>query len=87
MKRLGVIKNVMRDGSILLKATISAEPGTAVYDTRGRNLGNVTRMFGPTDRPFMALKLRSDTPDTLKLLGTEVYFDPDRSGSTRKRRG
>ncbi len=87
MKRLGVIKNVMRDGSILLKATTPAKSGTVVFDARGKNLGNVTRMFGPVDGPYMVLKARSDTPDTLKLLESVVYFDPSKSGGAGKGRG
>ncbi len=87
MKRLGVIKNVMRDGSILMKATMSVKPGTVVYDARGKALGNVTRMFGPVDGPYLVLKVRSGVPDTLKLLESTVYFDPNGSGGARKRRG
>ncbi len=87
MKRLGVIKNVMRDGSILMKATMLAKPGTVVYDARGKALGNVTRMFGPVDGPYLVLKVRSGGSDTLKLLESTVYFDPNGPVDDRKRRG
>jgi rRNA processing protein Gar1 len=87
MKRLGTVKNVMRDGSILLKITTAVEPGTMVYDARGGSLGRVSRVFGPVEEPYMIMKHHSEGSETLSLLDSVVYFDLTGSGNTKKKRG
>ncbi len=87
MKRLGTVKNVMRDGSILLKITIAVKPGTIVYDARGESLGRVSRVFGPVEEPYMIMKHHSEGSETLNLLDSVVYFDPAGLGDTKKKRG
>ena len=84
MKRLGTIKNVMRDGSILIKASLEAEPGTTIYDARGEKLGYVSRVFGPVKEPYMTLKPDAQAK-TLNLLESVAYYDPDGSEGGRKR--
>ena len=87
MKRLGSIKNVMRDGSILLKTTESVRKGTLVYDARGKNLGKVTRVFGPVNGPYMVMKATDKITNDPKLLESLVYFDPTGKEGTGRKRG
>ncbi len=87
MKRLGKVKNVMRDGSILLKVTKVVEPGTMLYDARGDSLGRTSRVFGPVEEPYIIMEYGSNDVATLALLESEVYYDPAGNAVTRKKRG
>ncbi|MBA3046352.1 MAG: hypothetical protein FP824_09100 [Euryarchaeota archaeon] len=81
MKKLGTVKNVIHDGTILLSISettaqdIPAQ-GARVYDQRGGEVGRVARVFGPVNAPYVSLRPRSNV-DTLGLLGTSLYLDPE----------
>ena len=87
MKRLGSIKNVMRDGSILLKTTESVKAGTAVFDARGTCLGKVIRVFGPVSEPYMVMKASDKKLNVAQLLDSSVYYDSSGVGGQERKRG
>ncbi|MDD4307709.1 MAG: Gar1/Naf1 family protein [Thermoplasmata archaeon] len=76
MKKLGTVKNVIHDGTILLRASETPTPGTKVYDLRGVEVGKVARVFGPVKEPYIALKPRQGA-EKIGLLGTTLYFSTD----------
>jgi rRNA processing protein Gar1 len=73
MKKLGIVKNVIHDGTILLRASEMPVPGTRVYDLRGVEVGKVARVFGPVKEPYVSLKPKPQT-ETMGLLGTTLYL-------------
>lgn len=87
MKRLGTIKNIMRDGSLLLRITETIAPGTIIYDARGDKIGTVARVFGPVSEPYATVKTKNAGKKSLNLLESEAYFDPSRAKGVRRKRG
>jgi rRNA processing protein Gar1 len=85
MKSLGIIKNITREGQLLLKTTKSVKIGTEIYDAKGRRIGKVSRVFGPVKGPYMTLDGCIDSTAQLKLLNSAVYFDTEGSTSKKKR--
>ncbi len=82
MKKLGTVKNVIHDGTILLRIEDIPElempaQGTIVFDQRGVEVGKVARVFGPVASPYASLKKKPNT-DALGLLGTSLYLDPEK---------
>ena len=86
MKRLGTVKNIMRDGSLLLRIIEEVVPGTIVFDARGERIGKVTKVFGPVKEPYATVKSELRNQD-LGLLNSDAYFDPARGKSVRKKGG
>ena len=87
MKRLGTIKNIMRDGSLLLRISETVDPGTSIYDARGETIGTVTRIFGPAKEPYATVKVNKTGAKSLNLLDSEAYFDPSAVKGAEKKRG
>ncbi len=78
MKKLGTVKNVIHDGSILLQASETAQkaetfrPGTPVFDSRGGEIGKVTRTFGPVSDPYISVKPKGQI-DAFGMLNSSLY--------------
>lgn len=85
MKKLGIVKNVIHDGTILLKASEMPVPGTRVYDLRGVEVGKVARVFGPVKEPYVSLKPKPKT-ETMGLLGTTLYLGSEEMVSQNRPR-
>lgn len=87
MKRLGRIKDLIYDGSLLVEAEVVPPPGTEVVDARRQPVGRVKRVFGPVERPLATVQPAGKP--SMGLLGSEVYVDevrtwPERSKKPRK---
>ena len=72
MKKLGTVKNITRDGSILLQASETFKPGTPVFDSRGGEIGTVIRTFGPVSAPYISVKPRGQI-DALGTINSLLY--------------
>jgi rRNA processing protein Gar1 len=86
MKRLGNVKNIMRDGSLLLRISEEVGLGTTVFDARGEMIGKVTRVFGPVSEPYATVKAKPGA-ETLGMLNSDAYFDPSKGKGAGKKRG
>ena len=73
MKRLGTVKNLTRNGHVLLRVQQSVDVGKAVHDARGSYIGRITRVFGPVKEPYALVKPAGT--ELTKLLDTQVYVD------------
>jgi rRNA processing protein Gar1 len=88
MYKLGRVKNVTREGQILLEVKYLPQTGQAVCDAQGRCLGNVSRTFGPVGGPYALVKPNKPTTNPTALLEIEVYaFESKTSEEKRKKRG
>lgn len=87
MKKLGTVKNVIHDGTILLQASEIFRPGTPVFDSRGKEIGRVNRVFGPVNGPYISVEPGGQM-DALGLLGSSLYagdFRPAHRKGVNKR--
>ncbi len=86
MKKLGTVKNIIHDGSILLQALEAPLPGTRVCDMRGAEVGRITRVFGPVIAPYISVRPKLGI-ETVGLLGSTLYSvseeQPKRNRSTK----
>ena len=78
MKKLGTVKNVIHDGTILLGASGTdvrdiPRQGARVFDSRGVEVGTVSRVFGPVKEPYISLR-PTTRGDNVGLLGTALYL-------------
>ena len=85
MKKLGTVKNIIHDGTILLSAAGQDIPpqGARVYDQRGAEIGKVARVFGPVNGPYISLKPKPNI-ETLGLLNSTLYLDPEERPAPKK---
>ena len=72
MRRLGVVENIVYDGSVLVRAEFAPARGAPVVDRRKRALGRVARVFGPVREPFVAI--RPQAAPAVSLIGADVYL-------------
>ena len=72
MRRLGVVENIVYDGSVLVRAEFAPARGAPVVDRRKRTLGRVARVFGPVREPFVAI--RPHAAPAVSLIGADVYL-------------
>ncbi len=72
MKKLGTVKNVIHDGTILLKALEISRPGTPVFDSRGGEIGKVARVFGPVSSPYISVRPKGHI-DAFSMLNSTLY--------------
>lgn len=72
MKKLGTVKNVIHDGSILLRGSEVFRPGTPVFDSRGNEIGKVARTFGPADSPYISVRPRGQI-DAFSIIDSSLY--------------
>jgi rRNA processing protein Gar1 len=81
MKKLGTVRNVIHDGTILLGMDAGPTPetpaqGTTLFDQRGDEVGRVARVFGPVGSPYVSVRKKPDV-EPMGLLGTSLYLDPE----------
>src|SRR5438132_12385621 len=51
MRRLGVVENIARDGTVLVRSEFAPSRGGDVRDKRNRPLARVITVFGPVREP------------------------------------
>jgi rRNA processing protein Gar1 len=73
MKKLGTVKNVIHDGTILVSALETPAPGAKVYDLRGAEVGRVSRVFGPVNGPYVSVRPKAPA-EPLGLLESTLYL-------------
>jgi len=73
LRRLGVISNITYSGLLLVRAELTPKIGDTVLDPRKRKVGNVTKIFGPTESPFVTIK-PSEKKASLDLIGKELFL-------------
>lgn len=70
---LGTIENISYNGTLIVKARIAPKKGSIVKDKTMRDIGVVTRIFGPVKTPFVSIR-PIDRKSLLRLIGSEVYI-------------
>lgn len=70
--RLGAVLHISRSsGNLILDSSDAARIGETVQDAKGKKIGIVFDVFGPTTNPFIAIKPSIETPE--RLLGKALY--------------
>jgi RNA-binding protein len=82
---LGVVQDISHDGKLIVKARFAPNPRALVRDNLKGEVGRISKVFGPTRSPYVAVTPRRDLK-TLAVLGKEVYVQEERDHGKGKRR-
>lgn len=85
MKLLGRIQHVSRDGNIVVRSGFAPGTNEIVTDGRGRKIGKIVRIFGPTRFPYIAIKPESGLR-ALAMVGQELYVPAEGDNGQNERR-
>ncbi|NLI74525.1 MAG: hypothetical protein GX369_07135 [Euryarchaeota archaeon] len=86
MKLLGVIQDITFDGRLVVRASFAPWPRDRVVDNRNRPLGQVRRVFGPVDSPYVMID-PTGRDSLLGAIGKQVYIKEVKHYAKGKRRG
>lgn len=85
MKLLGVVQDITFDGRLLVRGTMTPYPRDRVMDNRSKVLGQVRRIFGPVDSPYILIE-PSGKSSLLASVGKQVYVEEVEQYAKGKRR-
>lgn len=85
MRLLGVVQDISHEGKLIVKARFAPRIKEIVRDNLKGEVGRVSKVFGPTRSPYVAIDPRKELR-TLAVLGKEVYVLEEREHGKGKRR-
>ncbi len=85
MKFLGMIQDITYDGKLVVKGSFAPKPREMVVDNRNKPLGQVRRVFGPVDSPYVLLD-PTGSNSLLAAVGKQVYVEEVEYNAKDKRR-
>ncbi|NLK26403.1 MAG: hypothetical protein GX307_07525 [Euryarchaeota archaeon] len=86
MRILGVIQDITYDGRLVVRGGFAPRPRDRVMDYRKRPLGQVRRVFGPVDSPYVIIE-PTGRNSLLGSVGKRVYIEEVKHYGKGKRRG
>ena len=85
LRLLGVVQDISHDGKLIVKARFAPRMKEIVRDNLKREVGRVSKIFGPVRSPYIAIEPQRQLK-TLAVLGKEVYVQQERDNGKSKRR-
>ena len=82
---LGIVENVTNGGNIILRAEITPEINSSVYDEKEHKIGTIKRVFGPVSSPYVSVSL-SEKVKAETLLTKKIYMKGDKNHGKKQRR-
>lgn len=81
---LGTVDEITCDGKAVVRTSDLPDLGGAVFDSKGRKVGSVKRVFGPVDGPYASVLL-DEGVRTEGLKGTNLYVRGTQNGKSKRR--
>ncbi len=75
MKSIGRVITISHTGKLIMKGKFAPRPGSRVYDNRKGRIGTVSKIFGPVNVPFIAVRPDRKKTELLSLLDKELYSE------------
>ena len=85
MELLGEVETVTNDGKLIVRAQITPDINSAVCDAKGHKVGNVKRIFGPVDEPYVTV-IPASKDVVNGILNKKIYFTGEKRDGKNKRR-
>ncbi len=85
MKFLGAIQEISYDGKLIVRGAFPPRPRDGVVDNRKKKLGQVKRVFGPVDSPYVLIEPTGNST-LLTSIGKQVYIEEAEDYAKGKRR-
>ena len=82
MECLGCVETVSGEGRFVVKAVTVPEMNEAVFDSEGKKMGIVKRIFGPIEGPYVTVNADENVRLT-EITGKKVY----RKGEIKNAKG
>ena len=82
---LGCVETVSGEGRFVVKAAAVPEMNETIYDSEGKKLGNVKRIFGPIEEPYVTVSTDRDAVPT-DIVGKKVYYKGEIKNAKGKRK-
>lgn len=60
---------------MIARFPFTPEVGSPVVDKKKETIGKVSWIFGPTENPYVEIKLNRDPKKRLSILNEEVYVE------------
>jgi len=87
MKTVGVLTAISRRGELIVKLKEGYRGEKVAFDFRGSPVGEVRRVTGPVNSPYLILRCLLKDPNQLnRLLGRELFLGPESVKRRRVRR-
>jgi len=85
MRLLGLIQDVTYDGRLVVRGTFAPRTRARVVDNRNKPLGQVRRVFGPVESPYVIVDPTGKNT-LLGAVGKQVYIEEVEQHAKGKRR-
>ena len=82
---LGYIETVSGEGRFVVKAGVVPEMNEAVFDSKGKRMGTVKRVFGPVEGPYVTVSAENGL-DLTDITGMKVYHKGEVKNAKGKRK-
>ena len=87
MKTVGVLTAISRRGELIVKLKEGYHGEKLAFDFRGKPIGEVRRVTGPVDSPYLIMRCLLKDPNQLnRLLGRELYLKLETGKRGREKR-
>jgi RNA-binding protein len=60
LEEVGVLLHKARSGKVIVRLTEKVDPGTIIFDEKGKKLGKITELIGPVSKPYASVVPLSD---------------------------
>ena len=85
MDCLGCVETVSGEGRFVVKAVTVPEVKDVIYDSEGKRLGTVKRIFGPIEGPYVTVSTDEGSVSA-DMVGKKVYTKGENRNAKGKRR-
>lgn len=86
MKRLGRVDLISHNGCLLVKGDFTPLEGADVVDRSGRDMGRISRVFGPVASPYVSIQPSKEFRRSMVgAIGQDVFVDEGRPVQTFRR--
>ena len=85
MDLLGDVETVSGEGRFVIKAASVPEINETVFDSKGKRLGTVKRIFGPVEGPYVTVSAERDAAMS-DIIGMKVYHKGEIKNAKGKRK-
>ncbi len=82
MDCLGSVETVSGEGRFVVKAVTVPDMNDVVFDSEGKRMGTVKRIFGPVEGPYVTINADKDV-SLADLVGKKIY----RKGEIKNAKG
>ncbi len=87
MKFLGNSLHIANSGKLIARSDKTPSAGGIVFDSNKNKIGKVNYVFGPTDKPYVSIRLfnSANTDEIQKNYGEKLFVSRPKNKKAKKR--